>query len=206
MQRLFKLLAIIPLLGLAVLAQITTFPPSGSGGGGGSTPPQYCEVKNAAQGGSGASGFSIPTQANQPIATAINGTNVTTGATRFIAGSTTVQFSCPLDPNYNAAGTATLFVTWRSVTTTGTVTWTATNASVAASESIDPTLSNSNNVVQAVQGTTLRANTASIDLTKTGWAANETLFVQISPTAATTAIDTTNHVEILSVRLSIPRI
>ena len=97
MQRVFKLVAITLLLGLAVMAQITTFPPSGSGGSGGSTAPQLCEVKNASQGGSGASGFSIPTQANQPIATAITGTNVSTGATRFIAGSTTVQFACTLD-------------------------------------------------------------------------------------------------------------
>jgi hypothetical protein len=194
-------LIIILLLALPTSAQFF----GGGGGGGGGGHPQYCEVKNAAQGGSGASGFSIPTQANQPIATAINGTNVTTGATRFIAASTTVQFSCTLDPVYSSSGTATLFITWRSVTTAGTVTWTATNASVAAGESLDPALSNSNNVVQAVQATPLRANTASVALTKTGWAANETLIVQISPTAATTAIDTTNYVEILSVRLSIPR-
>ena len=167
--------------------------------------PQLCEVKNAAQGGSGASGFSIPTQANQPIATVIAGTNVSTGATRFIAPSTTVQFSCALDPAYNASGSATLFITWRSVTTTGTVTWTASNAAVAAGDSLDPVLANSNNVAASVQGNTLRANTASLVLTNTGWAANETVFVQVSPTASTTAIDATNFVEILSVRLSIPR-
>jgi hypothetical protein len=173
--------------------------------GGGGKPPQYCYVSNGVvYGSSPASGWTIPTQANMPqpvVATSGAGSTATESTLQFTANNTFVEMQCPISPDYNAAGTASIWMSLTSVQTATNITFSVQQCVVDTGEASSCTYGGSQTITVTPQGTTLRRNVGVLaNLTKTNWAANETLKIKLTLTAST------GNVNLHWFRLAVPQI
>jgi hypothetical protein len=198
-------LAAVVLFGVGLAAQNVFPPAAGGGGGGGSKPPQYCVVSNGVvYGSSPASGWTIPTQANMPqpvVATSGGGTTATESALQFTANNTFVEMQCPISPDYSAAGTASIWMSLTSVQTSTDMTFTVEQCVVDTGDVSSCTYGGAQTITVTPQGTTLRRNVGVLaNLSKTNWAANETLKIKLTRTAAT------GNVNVHWFRVSVPQV
>lgn len=165
------------------------------------------------QGASPAMAFSFKTGTGATALCADEGgaNGAVTGVAAFDVVNEQVQGRFTLPSDFDAAGTVRLDIYYRAVPTSGNVTWRLDNAVVvdgATSGTIDFSSGNQNTAAAStVQGTTLRRSTVTVSsLTTTNWAANAQVYWRLVLTTWTgTALSTSNTVQVVAVRFTVPR-
>ena len=146
-------------------------------------------------------GFAYKTSAF-PAATCVDGSNTIFGVLAF--NDTTEQAvyaSLVLPVGWTGAIDAKL--KWRAAATTGDVKWGVQTISVADAETADPSLNTASTVTDTAKGTTLQTNDATIsNITCTGCAAGELLFLRIYRVAADGADTMTGDAQLISVTIT----
>ncbi len=130
-------------------------------------------------------GASLPAS-NAPTAVCVTGTNTNYGVAEFTATSQSMQGHFTLPSTWT--GTLSADIKYRSVATTGNAVWALATICVADGATGDPAFNTASTVTDAVKGTTLQFNDATISsVTVTGCSAGQELFWKFSLDSTTTA-------------------
>ena len=160
-------------------------------------------VAAVCQGASPSLALSSPAT-NPAVAACVAGTNTTYGVADFddtTSESLQAVFQLPSD----WTSTISADIMWHAAATTGNVVWGIAAVCAASNEGLDPAFNAAATVTDGAQAVANRLKISTLNLTTTGCAANERLFLQILRDAGAGGDTMTGDVRLISFRLHLKR-